>query len=966
MSYEKFLDSKQVAVKAFGFTVKDCDINQMLFPFQRAIVKWAIHRGRAAIFADCGLGKTFMQLEWARLIHIKTGKPTLILAPLAVAGQTVNEAAKLGNNIEYCRLQMDANGVIDNITNYEMLANFNMSHYGGIVLDESSILKNYTGKTKQLILHMTSDMEYRLACTATPAPNDQLELGNHSEFLGIMPSREMIQEYFVNDAMKAGGYRLRKHGEDRFWEWVASWAVALRWPSDVGDYDDTGYKLPDINFIEHIIPVDHSRAWNERGKSGQMSLLITGKTSATSMHKEKRATLKPRMKKAAEIAIESAKNDYVIVWCETNAEADELRRLLPNATEVRGNEKIDVKRRKLEAFSNREIRILVTKPKIAAHGLNWQHAGVHIWTSITHKFEPFYQGTKRSHRFGRKEVVTAHIIYAESEGSIFENLTRKYARHEQDQSAMVAAMRRNGMSLETSSRMRKLSGDVHFEQGRNWKLFMGDSATSMTSVPDESIDFQIQSPPFKSLYIYSDKLEDLGNSRDDEQFFVQYGYILRDELRRLKSGAYKAEHCKDLPMYKGRDGAMGLQDFPGELIRAHLAAGYWFVGWKTIWKDPVIEMQRTKNAGLLWSSAFCQRGERARQGMADYVLMFQKPIEGQDAPSTKIKAGRVPESVVDRCLDLWTNKGESVYTPFRKDSGEYLHGLIFIDRHIVKNNIPRLSESLMDGRNLIIRVKDPLYMTNLIEFVMGEWDGKGGLVFHSRVALTDGTWLVVFRKWVQDMPTDTHVTHDLVAPNTFLQVETITPIDTMDDAIEIARNSRNEINVDEYGKYNVKKTETDLSRPIHNTRGHEFVGNEPPQFWNDDRHYSILVWQRYASPVWFDLDGLPRNHEDIWFDIKQTNVLNHRIAKAAKDEKHICPLQLDLIERCIDIYTKRGDVVGSSFAGVGSEIVTAIEMGRYGIGSELKNKYFDVACEHARAAELKIAAPSMFELLGME
>lgn len=904
MEYNEFLASKKTIVQAAGFEVGQEFINQTLFPFQRDIVRWSLWRGRAAIFADCGLGKTFMQLEWARHVMAHTGKPVLIVAPLAVSGQTIKEAERLGIGLAYVRKQMDADGVTMNITNYEMVEHFHLENYGGIVLDESSILKNFTGKTKQLLIKKAQAVRYRLACTATPAPNDHLELGNHAEFLGVMRSNEMIQRWFKNDAMQAGGYVLKAHGADDFWAWVSSWAAALRWPSDIGQYDDDGYILPELIFEPHVIPVNHARAWNEVDDRGQASLLITGRTSATNMHKEKRATLKRRMARAAELALRHATNDYVIVWCETNAEADELRKLLPGAVEVRGNEKIEAKRQKLEDFSEGLTRILITKPKIAAHGLNWQHAGVQIWTSITHKFEPFYQGYKRSHRFGRTEPVTCHIVYAESEGDILENLTTKHDAHVEMQTRMVEAMQQNGMSLEIGGHLRIFTDNAQVERGRDWTLYNGDSAVALQCEPDNSLDFIVQSPPFESIYIYSNHVEDLGNSVDHSQFYHQYGYILRDELRRLKPGAYKAEHCKDLPLYRGRDGAMGLDDFPGRLIKAHLDAGFWFTGWKTIWKDPVIEMQRTKNAGLLWSSAFCQRAERARQGMADYVLIFQKPIPGEVAPELSLASLPVTPDVVNRCLDLWTMPDEPISTPYH-DNSSGNNGLVFIDGWHKNSDIKSIKNGLMDGRNLVIRVNDPAKMHLLIA------DMKlHRMVFHSRIALTDGTWLVVFRKWVDIMP-DTHVTHDLKADS------------------------------------------------------HKFIGNAGPARWSNDRDYSIQVWQRYASPVWFDLDGLPESHDDIWFDVDQTNVLNHRIAKEAKDEKHICPLQLDLIEKCISIYTTEGNLIGTSFAGVGSELVTALKMNRRAIGCELKESYFDVACDHLRRTEKKLAMPTLFDFAGV-
>lgn len=913
--YEDFLKTKIIGVNEVGFEIDESAVHSMLFPFQRDIVIWAIRLGRAAIFADCGLGKSFMQLEWARIVAQKTGKPVLLVAPLGVTGQTIQEAKKLGIDLNYCRSQSDADGVTNDITNYEMLAKFNPRHYSGMVIDESSILKNYTGKTKKLIIEMAQSVEYRLACTATPAPNDHLELGNHAEFLGIMRSREMIQRWFVNDSMHAGGYRLRKHGANDFWRWVASWAVSIQKPSDIGiEYSDEGYILPALNFVGHVVPVDHSRAWQEVGKNGQASLLLVNNTSATGMHKEKRATLKKRMKQAADTvkAIQVKNSDeFIIVWCEYNYEADELTKLLPDAIEIRGNEKLEIKQQKLLDFSNGKYQVLITKPKIAAHGLNWQHAGSQVWVSINHKFEQFYQGYKRSHRFGRKLPVDCHIVFAESEGGILSNLQRKHGEHELMQHEMVRAMRENGMSVKVDRRLSLVSDWGEYECGDGWKLYHGDSAQTWQNEPDESVHFFVQSPPFKSLYIYSSNIEDLGNCATDAQFYYQYQFILREELRLLKPGSYKAEHCKDLPLYQNRDGAMGLQDFPGELIKAHIEAGFEFVDWITIWKDPVVEMQRTKNAGLLWSSAFCERAERARQGMADYTLIFRKP---DDQPvETKMQHTELPESVANRCVDLWSNPGENIQSPFHKiRNGELIDLMIVDDSSKVMPQIDSIIHWLRPGRNLVVNIDNPLVMMDLINDVMPH-----GLVFHSRVALTNGNWLLVFRRWVDEMTEDKnpdiiHVKHDLVASE------------------------------------------------------HEFIGNDGPEFWDSDRDYSIQVWQRYASPVWFDLDGLPDGHKNIWFDINQTNVLNHRIARDDGDEKHICPLQIDLIERCIKLYTEKGQRVGSSFVGVGSEMATAIEMGREARGSELKRSYYELACDHLRQAVVKVKRPSLFDFAGIK
>jgi len=907
MNYHELLKSKIVAHQGNGFEVHQHEVNQILFPFQRDIVIWALRLGSAAVFADCGLGKTFMLLEWARLVNAKVDKPVLIGSPLGVTGQTIQEAGKLGTDVFYARAQSDLSGterIV--ITNYEMLDKFRADYFGGIVIDESSILKNFTGKTKQLILKMGQKIPYRLALTATPAPNDHLELGNHAEFLGIMRSREMIQRWFVNDTMKAGGYRLREHGAADFWRWVSSWAVSLQKPNDIGDYDNTGYILPDLNFTGHIVPVDHARAWNEVDSHGQFSLLLVGNTSATGMHKEKRQTLEDRMRVAADTVrdIQTRKpQEYIIVWCEYNYEADILRELLPDAIELRGSEKLEVKQQKLLDFSNGKFQVLITKPKIAAHGLNWQHAGEQVWTSINHKFEQFYQGYKRSHRFGRHDAVNCHIVYAESEGSILSNLERKHREHELMQREMINAMRENGMSVRADRPLVLVGEYGEFESGPNWKLYHGDSAVTLQQEQSESVDFIVQSPPFKSLYIYSSNVEDLGNCVSDSQFYEQYQYILKEELRIAKPGAYKCEHCKDLPLYQNRDGEMGLQDFPGELITAHLEAGWEFVDWITVWKDPVIEMQRTKNAGLLWSSAFCERAERARQGMADYTLVFRKPGGKDELDATRWLP--LPKSVIARCIDLWTNPGENVQVDGVGNGG--LIDLLVLTAIPSTEDIAEINPYIRPGRNIVVNVHDPVAMTQLIIDMK-----KHRLVFHSRVALTNGSWLVVFRKWVGEMdaehnPDIAHVLHSLVAST------------------------------------------------------HSFVVNSGPEFWQDDRHYSIQVWQRYASPVWFDLDGLPATHHNIWFDIDQTNVLNHRIAREEKDEKHICPLQLDLIEKCILRYTKPGQRVHTSFAGVGSELVTAIRLGREARGSELKRSYYELAIKHLRQETTRIAMPSLFD-----
>lgn len=443
MDYQEFLKRKHLTAHESGFAVNADEIHPMLFDWQNEIVRWACRIGKAALFEECGLGKTLQQIEWARLVmkHLYQigAKCTnvLIVAPLAVAHQTIKEGAKIGVSIQYVRHQdevIPTNSIY--ITNYDMLKEFDGSLWGGVVLDESSILKNYTGQTKRLILEMFETTPYKLACTATPAPNDHLELGNHAQFLNVMQSNEMIQRWFINDTMAAGSYRLKRHAETDFWRWVTSWAVCISKPSDLG-YSDLGFDLPPLNMESIIVSVDHSRAWD----AGQ--LVISESLSATGMWKEKRATMSDRCDKAGEI-IDGSELPWII-WCDTNDEADYLRGLFPQAVEVRGSDTIKEKERKLDAFTNGDAQIIITKSDIAGFGLNWQHCHKQAFVGMTYSFEKFYQAARRSWRFGQKYAVDAYLIYAESEGNIRKTLEEKQKSHQAMQKSMNKAMRYQGL-----------------------------------------------------------------------------------------------------------------------------------------------------------------------------------------------------------------------------------------------------------------------------------------------------------------------------------------------------------------------------------------------------------------------------------------------------------------------------------------------------------------------------------------
>lgn len=748
VAYEDFLAAKLVTAGSHGITIPAEDLNPVLFDWQREVVAWALQRGRAAIFAACGLGKTFMQIEWAYRIAEETCGRVLILAPLAVAHQTIKEAAKLGIKVEYARNQEQAHASLV-ITNYECLADFDPAMFSGVVLDESSILKSFTGKTKRALLEAFAETPYRLACTATPAPNDHMELGNHAEFLGIMERPEMLARWFKHDSGNTSVYRLKKHGERDFWRWVSSWAVCAEKPSDLGDYEDGGFALPPLVIEGHLV-ADPARA-QERGKL----FLGNAAPSATDMWSDKRETAEDRCVLAYGIVASNPDVPWT-VWCETNHEADLLAKLLPGSVDVRGSDSLEAKERKLDAFADGEASVIMTKPSIAGFGLNWQHCSDVVFVGLTYSFEKLYQAIRRSWRYGQTKPVTVHLISAESDQGIVAAVERKQGEYDTMVKRMVEATREFGLAERKSHRALSVVTEDEFT-GEDWTLRLGDNVPIARTIPADSVGLSVFSPPFANLFVYSDSVADMGNCASVVEFFEHMDFLIPELYRITKPGRICCVHCSELPRQKGVDGVMGIYDFPGDLIRHFEAAGWVHVSRVTVWKDPVVEVSRTKAMGLLHKS-FTERREVVRVGMPDYVL--------------------------------------------------------------------------------------------------------------------------VFRKWTDEMP-DRQVAGGMA------------PI----------------------GGY---------------------IGEDRPSIWSSERDYSIQTWQKYASPV--------------WLDVRQGRVLDYAGAREQQDERHICPLQLDVIERCVYLWSRAGDLVFDPFAGIGSTGYVALQTGRRFLGAELKRSYVEQAVKHLERA----------------
>lgn len=428
MQYEAFLERKRMVDPATGMQAVP-GLPSFLFPHQSAITSWALRRGRAAIFAGTGLGKTAMELVWGNEVAKYTGKPVLIFAPLAVSQQHIREGGKFGLKAQIVRSADDcAAGV--NVTNYQKIEHFDLSKFGGVVLDESSILKSTDGKYRTRLIEQCADVPFRLAATATPAPNDFMELGNHAEFLSVMSYTDMLATFFTHDGGDTQKWRLKGHAEQDFWQWMASWSVMIRKPSDLG-FEDKGYNLPALRQQQHMVQADYAPSLETGLLFPMEARTMQERLSA------RRDTVAERVALAAQIT--PADRPFVW-WCNLNSESEALAKAIPGAVELRGSDDDEAKERKLNDFTEGRIRVLVTKASIAGFGMNWQHCRDTGFVGLNDSFEQVFQAIRRFWRFGQTQPVNVHFIAAETEGAVVANLRRKEADADRMAAAMVLHM----------------------------------------------------------------------------------------------------------------------------------------------------------------------------------------------------------------------------------------------------------------------------------------------------------------------------------------------------------------------------------------------------------------------------------------------------------------------------------------------------------------------------------------------
>lgn len=680
-TYTDFLQRKRAIASTSGIDVSLEAINPMLFPFQRDLVQWALRKGRAALFADTGLGKSFMQIEWARLI----GYRTLILAPLSVARQTVGEAKKIGVETHYTRSGDD---LIDgiNITNYEMLEHFNPADFGAVILDESSILKSLSGKIRTALIEMFINAPYKLCCTATPAPNDIVEIANHAEFLGVMTRAEMLATFFIHDSDTSahGGWRLKGHAEDTFYRWMASWSMSIKTPSDLG-FSDDGYILPPLS----MSPIVVSTEFTPEG-----TLFYTGLKGIQDRSQARKGTVEERVRCAVELV--QSNDEQWILWCGRNDESAALAKAIDGSIEIVGSDFPDAKIAAIEAFQEGKYRVLITKPRIAGYGINLQNCHNMAFVGISDSFEDYYQCTRRCYRFGQQHPVNAYIVISEIEQEIYANVMRK----EQEAKNMSKQLIEHVQQFERAELDQKSDAWAYSHatiEKQHYKLMMGDSCERLAEVPESSIDLSVFSPPFQSLYTYSPTERDLGNSRTTADFYQHFQYIIDHLMRVTKPGRNCCVHVQQIAANLTHDGFIGMKDFRGEVIASFVERGWVYHGEVCIDKDPQVQAIRSHAKGLL----FVQLRKDAswmRPGFADYIIVFRKPGENavpvttdltneewiqfahpvwydiKETETLNAAEGREEKDerhicplqlgTIERCIRLWSNPGETILDPF--------------------------------------------------------------------------------------------------------------------------------------------------------------------------------------------------------------------------------------------------------------------------------------------------------------
>lgn len=697
-SYNQFLESKIVITDRQGFDVDPEDLHPSLFDHQRDTVRWALRLGKALIAKSFGLGKTRDQIEIARQVVKRTGRPFLIVCPLGVKHQFQEEdGPAMGIVWVYVRTddevrQAMADGRYFLITNYERVreGGIDPRHHdlGGVSLDEGSVMARLGNKTSEVFLQAFKDVRFRFVATATPAPNSYRELIYYARYLGIMDHGQALTRWFKRNTTKAGDLQLMKHKEQEFWLWVASWALFLYRPSDLG-YSDDGYDLPKLNVHWHEIKIDHRRAWKQMDNYGQHRLLLDAANGISEASAEKRATMGARLEKMQEILAEHPDRHWLI-WHDLEDERKAIEKLVPEAVTVYGSQKLEERERRILGFVRGEIGILATKPRLAGQGCNFQrHCHSNIFLGVGYKFEDFIQAVHRTMRFQQEHEVDLHIIYAESERRVVEVLRSKWKQHDQLTEKMRAIIRQYGLTHEAMKSDLKRSIGVRRQmvEGDRFTAVNNDCVLEMPNIPTGTIDAIVTSIPFSTHYEYVASYNDFGHNDGDEGFFSQMDFLIPELLRVLIPGRVAAIHVKDLIRYghQTKSGFMEVNPFAAKTIFAFMKHGFMFEGEITITTDVVRENNSTYRLG--WSE-MCKDGSKMGVGLPEKVLIFRKPPSKTDTAYADKPVRHSKEKYTRARWQIdahshWRTNGNALVAPY--DYQEHVARLEHLEE---KRNLP--------------------------------------------------------------------------------------------------------------------------------------------------------------------------------------------------------------------------------------------------------------------------------------
>ena len=685
--YAAYLARKKPRMPDAGFDPPAPRPAAGLRDYQQLVVDRMLRQGRGCVFADCGAGKTRIELEWARAVAEHTDRPVLILTPLAVGRQMRAEAAVMGICIA---LPHDSVRSPVEVANYQRLHHFDPRDYAGIVLDESSILKDLTGATRQALTEWAAEVPFRLAATATPAPNDIMELLTHAQWLGIMTVQEAQSTWMINDGKTAGhNWRLKGHAVADFWRWVRTWASIFRRPSDLGCPDPAGYDPPDYRVDEHFFD---GPLITEDG-----SLFSHG--GLAELRKARRATMPEVVQRIAALVAAEPIEPWVI-WCELNAEAETLAAAIPGGVNLCGSLPEAEKERMLEAFCAGR-RVLITKPGIAGHGMNWQHCSRMAWCGMGYSYERVYQAIRRCWRHGQQREVVVYVVGDRTAEHAWRRVRGKEQEAMQiyDSAEAMGRVGRAGWLVPGADRDTPI-----VESGDGWRIVKGDSVETVESLEDASIGLSVFSPPFPGMYVYSDDPADMGNVTSIGEMVEGFGHLAQRMLPKMMPGRSCLIHITQACAQKQRDGYIGLRDFRGPLVAEMVAAGWTHYGEITVDKNPQVKATRTKARGLMFATLDRDAAEM-HVAMADMILHFRAPgdnpeavkpecsreewirwarpvwMGGDDADDGIVETDTLNAAIgrqasderhicplqlglIRRAVRLWSNRGDLVYSPF--------------------------------------------------------------------------------------------------------------------------------------------------------------------------------------------------------------------------------------------------------------------------------------------------------------